>query len=103
LELSVKALELSAAPAPVKSDPMQVTIHNYPGKEPEVKADFSPIINLPAPVVNVTNDVYPSEVAVQNNVTAVPGEMTLNMPPAEKKSARVTRGRDGKIDGIDEV
>lgn len=104
LELSVKAMEITTQPpAQIKSEPMQVTIHNHPGEKPDIKADFNPTINLPAPIVNVTNDVRPSDVAVQNNITAQPGEVTVTLPEAAKKSAKVSRGVDGKINGIDEI
>jgi len=104
LSMSVKALELSAAPVqPAKQEPMNITIHNHPGEQPEVKADFSPVINIPAPIVNV----QAAQAPVVNNTVNVPEQpapiVNVNMPEPEKKSARVTRDAQGKITGMDEV
>jgi len=103
LDVTIKAMEISAAQPAQKQEPMTLNIHNYPGKEPEVKADSSPVINIPATVVNVA----PGPAPVVNNVINVPEQeaptVNVNMPTPEKKKAKVTRGQDGKINGIDEI
>jgi hypothetical protein len=71
------------------------------------------VVNVPAPVVNVSveptpvtvqNNVEPAAVTVENTVNpeVKAPDVTVNVPERRKRKVRVQRNNDGVITGMEE-
>jgi HK97 family phage portal protein len=76
-------------PAPVQSQPMNITVHSYPQEPPTVNIENkSSDVNMPAPTVTVVNKVEPTPVNITNTQPA---------QASKAKKAKLTKRDDGTI------
>ena len=78
-----------------------ITIHNHPGEQPEIK--FEPVVNVPeynTPVINVNVDPTPVNVTVKPSTAKI--NNVVNIPKEEKIKAKIKRDQNGIISGIEE-